>query len=146
MKNVQAWCWGAGWDSTAGIIEATRRGEQIDLITFADVGAEKSVPDPRRGEQIGTYDFIPLFQQWCVDHGQPKPVVCEYTPKQATTERYQSVTRDVVAALDLDIPEPTIERLSRLYGNMVANDTLPGIAFSVKSCSIKWKIEAQEPT
>lgn len=23
---AQAWCWGAGWDSSAGIIEAIRRG------------------------------------------------------------------------------------------------------------------------
>jgi hypothetical protein len=47
--------------------------------------------------------------------------------------------------MNLQLPAATVQRLSRLYGNMVANDTLPGIAFGPKSCSIKWKLEAQEP-
>lgn len=145
VKAINAWCWGAGWDSSAGIIEATKRGEQIDLITFADTGGEKNVPDPQRGEEVGTYDFIPLFQEWCRDNGQPEPVVCEYTPKPETLSRYELVTREVIDALGLSMSEEKIVRLSRLYGNMVANDTLPGIAFGPKSCSIKWKLEAQEP-
>jgi hypothetical protein len=144
-RRANAWCWGAGWDSSAGIIEATRRGERIDLITFANTGGEKNVPDPERGEEVGTYDFIPIFSDWCEAHGQPRPVICEYVPEPATRERYEQVTREVVAALGLTVDEDQLINLSRLYGNMVANDTLPGIAFGPKSCSIKWKLEAQEP-
>ena len=34
--------WGAGVDSTAMIVELAERGEQIDMVLFADPGAEKS--------------------------------------------------------------------------------------------------------
>ena len=37
------------------------------------------------------------------------------------------------------------DRIARLFGNMVANETVPRIAFGMKTCSIKWKVEAQEP-
>lgn len=139
-------CWGAGRDSTAMLIEMERRGIRPALITFADVGGEKNRPDPQQGDQIGTYDFIPIFSQWCEDHDFPRPTVCEYRPKADTRERYLESTRAVIDRLGLSIDEPHVERLARLYGNMVANDTMPGIAFGPKSCSLKWKLEAQEPT
>ena len=142
---VKAVCWGAGWDSTAMIIEMVRRDDRPAIITFADVGAEKNVPDPQRGEQVGTYDFIPIFTQWCRDNNCPEPQTCVYNPQPETLARYREATERVVASLGLKVPEVTIARLSRLYGNMVANDTLPGIAFGPKSCSIKYKLEAQEP-
>lgn len=135
-KCATAVCWGAGWDSTAMLIEMERRGERPDLITFADVGAEKA----------GTYAFIPVFTQWLIDHGFPAPVICEYRPKEVTRGRYRQAVADLLDDLGLDLAELEIDRLSRLYGNMIANETLPGIAFGPKSCSLKWKLEAQEPT
>ena len=46
--------WGAGVDSTAMIVELAERGEPIDMVLFADPGAEKSA----------TYAFIPVFRAW----------------------------------------------------------------------------------
>jgi len=146
VRAARAWCWGAGWDSTAGIIEDVRRNRPIDLITFAHHGGEKRRPDPEHGEQIGTYDFIPIFSDWLHDHGYPRPTICRYQPLPATHARYATAARAVVERLGLtSITEDDIDRLSGIYGNMVANDTMPGIAFGSKNCSVKWKIEAQEP-
>lgn len=146
VRPARAWCWGAGWDSTAGIIEEIRRGRPIDLITFAHHGGEKRRPDPERGEEVGTYDFIPIFSDWVEDQGYPRPVICEYQPLPETHQRYADAARAVVERLNLKtITEEDIQRLSGIYGNMVANDTMPGIAFGMKTCSVKWKIEAQEP-
>ena len=128
-------CWGAGWDSSAMLIEMHRRGDRPDLITFADVGAEKP----------GTYDFIPLFAAWCRDVGFPEPLVCVYQPMAVTSARYRSATVEVANRLGITLTDQQLDRLSRIYGNMVANETLPGLAFGMKSCSIKWKLEAQEP-
>jgi hypothetical protein len=136
MKRATAVCWGAGWDSTAMLIEMEKRGERPDIITFADVGAEKA----------GTYAFIPLFKAWCRDHDFPEPTTCIYAPQDVTTAKYRRATEDVAARLGIVLTETQLSRLSRLYGNMVANQTLPGIAFGPKSCSIKWKLAAQEPT
>ena len=136
MKRPIAVCLGFGWDSTAMLIEMHRRGIRPDLITFADVGSEWPA----------TYAFIPLFKQWCRDHGFPEPVTCIYEPKEETTAKYRRAVLKVAKRLDLILDELQLARLSRLYGNMVANATLPGQAFGVKSCSIKWKLEAQEPT
>jgi len=135
-KQPIAVCMGFGWDSTAMLIEMERRGERPDLITFADVGAEKS----------GTYAFIPVFAEWCRDHGFPEPTTCVYQPKDETTARYRKAVVGLARQLDITLSEIQLTRLSRLYGNMIANSTLPGIAFGPKSCSIKWKLEAQEPT
>lgn len=146
VRPARAWCAGLGWDSTAGIIEDVRRGVQIDFISFAHHGGEKRRPDPTRGEQVGTYEFLPIFDEWCRDHIGIGVTVCEYQPKPDTAARYAQAAQDVVDRLGLrSITETDVKRLSGIYGNMVANTTLPGIAFGPKSCSIKWKLEAQEP-
>ena len=146
-RPARAWCWGAGVDSTAGIIDDVLRGEPIDLITFADHGAEKRFPDRENGEEIGTYDFIPVFSDWLASKGYPRPEICRYRPKPETHARYADAAQEVVTRLGLKtITQVEIDRLAGIYGNMVGNVTMPGIAFGMKSCSVKWKIEAQEPT
>lgn len=127
-------CWGAGWDSTAMLIEMRDRGMRPDLITFADTGAEKP----------GTYEFLPVFTEWCADQDFPSPVVCVYQPLDKTHHRYRSTVEALVAEHGWQVTAQQVERLSRLFGNMVANRTMPGICFHNKSCSVKWKIEAQE--
>lgn len=135
MINTTAVCWGAGVDSTAMLIEMHRRGERPEIITFADTGAEKP----------GTYAFIPVFTQWLRDVGFPEPTICQYEPQPETTARYRAAAVEACDKLGLTVPPISIDRLSRIFGNMVANETMPGIAFGMKSCSIKWKLEAQEP-
>lgn len=63
--------WGGGEDSTALIVELTRKGIRCDAITIADTGAE----------QPHTYDFIPWFCDWLKKAGQPEPVIVRYQPK-----------------------------------------------------------------
>lgn len=135
-KNLPtAACWGAGWDSSAMLIEMEKRGFRPDLITMADTGGEKKK----------TYEFIPVFTQWLRDHDFPEPIICVYKPQDKTTARYVEAVRQVAKDLGITLMPEREQRLAGLYGNMVANDTLPGIAFGPKSCSMKWKLEAQEP-
>ena len=136
MKPAIAVCYGGGVDSSAMLIEMHRRGERPSLITMADVGGEKQE----------TYDFLPIFANWLRDHDFPELTMCIYKPKEDTQARYRQATMDVVDKLGLTLDETRLNRLSMLYGNMVANDTLPGIAFGLHSCALKWKLEAQEPT
>jgi hypothetical protein len=127
-------CWGAGVDSTAMLIGMYNRGIRPDLITFADVGAEKQ----------DTYEFIPIFSSWLERRGFPRPVICSYQPQAKTAARYRAAVERAVAELGLDVSEARLESLSRIYGNLLANETLPSQAFGMKSCSLKWKVTAQE--
>ena len=128
-------CLGMGVDSSAMLIEMHKRGIRPTSITFADVGSER--PD--------TYSFIPIFRQWLKDVDFPDVTICTYEPQEATSARYRDAVVDVTTRLGIQLTELELTRLSRIYGNMVANSTLPGIAFARKSCSIKWKLQAQEP-
>lgn len=71
------------------------------------------------GEKPETYLYVPILQQWLRDVGFPQLQVCRYKPKKPT--------------------------YTTLMGNCLANETLPSLAFGFKSCSIKWKRDAQEP-
>jgi len=57
--NVVAY--GGGTDSTAMLIMCWVFGIKIDLILFADTGAEKP----------HTYEYIKIFSKWLVEHGMP---------------------------------------------------------------------------
>lgn len=60
--NSPVWvCYGGGTDSTAMLIEMVRRGERIDLITFADTGAE--LPH--------TYETIKMMDAWLRSKNYP---------------------------------------------------------------------------
>ncbi len=67
--NVVAF--GGGVNSTAMIIEMNRRGIPIDLILFADPGAE----------QPHTYAHIEEFNEWLINHNLPKIVTVYATDK-----------------------------------------------------------------
>lgn len=53
--------YGAGTNSTALLVEMVRRGEHVDVITFADTG----------GEGQWTYAYLSMFSEWLVAHGMP---------------------------------------------------------------------------
>jgi len=133
-KAALAVCWGAGWDSTAMLIEMEKRGIRPDLITFADVG----------GEKPGTYEFLPVFAEWCRDVDFPEPTTCVRGTGEETLARYRSAVVQMSIRLGVKLTVEQTDRLSRLFGNMLANETMPSIAFGGKSCSVRWKIEAQE--
>lgn len=63
--------YGAGSNSTAMLIGMHQRGISVDLILFADTG----------GELPGTYAYLPIMNQWLIDHGMPQITVVEYTDK-----------------------------------------------------------------
>jgi hypothetical protein len=71
------------------------------------------------GEKPETYLYAPIFRQWCRDVDFPQFELCRYVPPIAP---YDS-----------------------LYGNCIKNETIPSLAFGRKSCSLKWKRDAQEP-
>lgn len=63
--------YGAGVDSTAMLIEMVERGERIDAVLFADVGAERPA----------TYAFLDLFTAWLEARGVALHVV-QYQPRR----------------------------------------------------------------
>jgi len=71
------------------------------------------------GEKPETYLYAPIFRDWLRDVDFPQFEVCRYVPPIA--------------------PYKT------LLGNCVKNETIPSLAFGRKSCSLKWKRDAQEP-
>ncbi len=78
--------WGAGVDSTAMLIEMVARGERIDMVLFADTGAEK--PE--------TLAFIPIFRAWLAAHGVPSEIV-RYAPRRFKNwPAYRTLTENLV--------------------------------------------------
>jgi hypothetical protein len=65
--NVVAY--GGGSNSTAMIIGMHRKSIPIDIILFADTGAE--MPH--------TYEYIPVMNRWLTEHGLPEIITVEYT-------------------------------------------------------------------
>ncbi|WP_179988371.1 MULTISPECIES: phosphoadenosine phosphosulfate reductase family protein [unclassified Acinetobacter] len=53
--------YGGGTNSTALLIECVKRGIRIDMILFADTGAEKP----------HTYSYVKYFSEWLVSKGYP---------------------------------------------------------------------------
>lgn len=53
--------YGGGTNSTALLIECVKRGIRIDMILFADTGAEKP----------HTYAYVEYFSKWLVSKGYP---------------------------------------------------------------------------
>lgn len=98
--------YGGGRDSTALLIRMWQMGVIPDAIVMADLGSEKQ----------GTYEFLPIFDDWLADHGMPR----------ITFVKYQG-----------NVPYSTI------IGNNLLNATLPGAAFHRHSCTSKWKIAPQ---
>ena len=102
-------CNGGGVNSYAHVIALKRKGIIPDVITFADLEAEK--PE--------TYAALAILDDWLESVGFPRTTVC----KKVT------------------LPETPYDTLE---GNCVSNETLPSLAFGMKSCSIKWKQGPQD--
>lgn len=71
------------------------------------------------GEKPDTYLYVPILREWSREVDFPQFQVCRY-------------------------PAPR-SNYDTLYGNCIQNQTLPSLAFGRKSCSLKWKRDAQEP-
>lgn len=68
---------GGGTNSTAMIIGMYLRKIPIDLIIFADTGAE----------QPHTYKFIEQFNAWLINHGLPEITTVYTTDKEGNRFR-----------------------------------------------------------
>lgn len=64
--------YGMGVDSTAALIELSRRAVLPDAILFADTGNEKDE----------TYAYLPIIQSWLREKGFPPVTVVRYEPKK----------------------------------------------------------------
>lgn len=107
--RLLAVCYGAGVDSTAMLIALHLAGLQPNIITFADLAAEK--PETlfhldRMNEILAAWGWAPI-------------IVCRKVPLETTG-------------------------YDDLFGNCMVNETLPSLAFGLKSCSIKWKQKPQD--
>lgn len=94
---------GMGVNTIAYVIECTKQGIIFDIIYFADPGKE----NPK------TYEYIPIFNKWLVEHGQPEVTIVYNVNKHG--------------------------EFIGLYQDCINNKTLPSIAYGFKSCSQKWK-------
>lgn len=63
--------YGGGTNSTAMLIECAKRGIQVDLILFADTGAEKP----------HTYEYVKRFSDWLQAHGMPEIITVQSQDK-----------------------------------------------------------------
>lgn len=71
------------------------------------------------GEKPETYEYVEIMSRWCVANGFPPVTICKHRTLASTP--YED-----------------------LAGNNTANETLPSLAFGMKSCSIKWKQGPQD--
>ena len=62
---------GGGTNSAALLIGLYKHKIPIDLITFADTGAEHP----------HTYRFIEIINQWLAEHGMPQITVVQYVDR-----------------------------------------------------------------
>lgn len=107
--RLLAVCFGAGVDSTAMLIALRLARLRPDIVTFADLVAEKPL----------TIAHLDRMNRVLVEWGWEPIVVCRNNTLPGTG-------------------------YSDLYGNCIANETLPSLAFGMKSCSIKWKQKPQD--
>lgn len=106
--------YGGGTNSTAMLIGLHERGEKVDLITFADTGAEKP----------HTYRHLEFVSNWCELVGFPRITIVK---KVTTVSRFER-----------------IGTYTTLEEECFAKQTLPSIAYGFKSCSQKYKREPQD--
>lgn len=100
---------GSGVDSTAMLVALWLAGIRPDVITFADMKAEKRL----------TMEHLDRMNAVLAAWGWPPITVCAKIPLATTG-------------------------YTDLFGNCMANETLPSLAFGMKSCSIKWKQVPQD--
>ena len=71
-------------------------------------------------EKDGTYAYISIIQEWLRKNGFPPLIIVRYTPAKTRHGAYHTLGQ-----------------------NCLRNATLPSLAFGYKSCSLKWKVAAQ---
>ena len=97
------------FDSTAMLVALKLAGLRPDIVTFADLAAEK----PQTLVHLDCINRVLSEWKW------PNITVCRKETLPGTG-------------------------YSDLYGNCFVNQTLPSLAFGMKSCSIKWKQQPQD--
>ena len=118
--------WGHRLRSLKGRLLAFCFGAGVDstamLVALYLAGIQPRVitfADVGKGEKPQTYSHIGRMNDILASWGWPPIEICRKIPLASTG--YDS-----------------------LYGNCLANETLPSLAFGMKSCSIKWKQKPQD--
>jgi transcriptional regulator with XRE-family HTH domain len=90
-KTLYVASFGGGTDSTAMIVDWVNSGKSLDLVLFADTGAE--LPS--------TYAFVELFDAWLKNHGQPGVTVVHYVNRNGErwTLEQECVTKKMLPSL-----------------------------------------------
>lgn len=82
---------GGGTNSTAMIIGMYHKGIPIDLILFADTGAER--PE--------TYQYIDIFNQWLKGHNLPEIIIVQNVDKDGNVYNleYECISRNALPSI-----------------------------------------------
>lgn len=84
VKQPLVVAYGAGVDSTAVLVEFSRRGIRPDLILMADTG----------GEKPSTYGYLPVMQGFLRRHGMPEVRVVRRSPTDGKNGRYETLEQN----------------------------------------------------
>lgn len=138
--------YGGGKNSTALLLAMLAKGIKPNAIVFADTGNEK--PE--------TYKFIEWFSEWLIDQGFPEITVVRYYLKGSNRAR-RRVALNIpeflfnpsnVSSLFLELLTFHIFRQTYQYTNLGEESLiiggLPGAAYGLHNCSLKWKIDPYE--
>lgn len=141
--------YGGGKNSTALLILCQKLGIKVDLILFADTGGE--IPQ--------TYEYIEMFSKWLVENGMPAVTVVKRSlstsiSKRSTVQSAKTALRFVIENIrfcDAKLIQALIWRIyitaspyQTLEEYCLITEQLPSVAYGIKMCSKKFKIEPFE--
>ena len=102
---------GGGTNSAALLIGLYKHKIPIDLITFADTGAEHP----------HTYQFIEIINQWLAEHGMPQITVVQYVRSRRLPTGISVVRRNTKSHRRKSFA--TTMRLAAKYGSAARKST-----------------------
>jgi len=96
---------GGGTNSAALLIGLYKHKIPIDLITFADTGAEHP----------HTYQFIEIINQWLAEHGMPQITVVQYVDRYGNRLSLETECCDLIRSRRLPTGISVVRRNTKSH-------------------------------